>query len=130
MKNSKYVRNPNINIESNISDNGFEITDSKARLIYRDFISIRKHLTCFTSCISFFTSTLICLLTSDFKDIFEIENSHYIIKGFFVAICCASAIASIIAFVIIFIKRKRFNEDSFILELHKTGNTKIKKEDK
>lgn len=121
MHRSKYTKKAPVNVEWNISDNGFTITDSKARIIYRDFVSVRRCVTLFFSSLSFFTTIGIALLTSDFKNSFGLESS--VIKAIFIVFEIISALSSLgfgIA-CLVYLCMNRFKEEAFIKALHKYG---------
>ena len=105
-------------IEKNLSENGVMISDSKSRLIYRDFIKNDRYFGFFTTSLSIFLSFLIAIFTSNFKDFFKIENTSDIIFAFFVFVCISSGILTIIFFILYLKNRKKCNEEAFINALH------------
>ena len=119
----QFVDLASVQIDSNISETGVQITDSKAKLIYRDFISPKISVTVFSITLSVFCSFLISLLTSSFSDINDWGGSGLIIKGIFCSICALAGIAALVSAIFILKNRKKYTENEFIRALHKSSAT-------
>lgn len=106
----------------NITDTAIRITESKARLVYRNHINkINGELV--LSLFGLFLTFIITVLTSEFNDVFEIENSKYILNAAFVILTIATGIASGIYLVKWIVNRKKYNENSFISALKGNDTT-------
>lgn len=110
---TKGVVNSKLSVCDNITDTAIRITESKARLVYRDHLNGTNGERV-VSVLGLFLTFLVTLLTSDFKDIFEIENSKYVLNAIFVILAIVSGIATIVFFFQWVISRKTNNEDAFI----------------
>ena len=97
----------------NLTDNAIRITESKARLIYRDYFTYSSGERAL-SFFGLFISFLVTLLTSEFKDIFGMENSSNILEAIFIILTISFAAATIISFIKWLKDGKSNNEDSFI----------------
>lgn len=100
----------------NITDTAIRITESKARLVYRDHL-IHASGERVISAFSLFLTFLLTLLTSDFKDILGIENSKYILNAIFVILAIVFGVATIILFIKWIYEKKSKNENAFICAL-------------
>lgn len=110
---TKGVVNSELSMCDNITDTAIRITESKARLVYRDHLkysSGERVVSAFGLFITFLTT----LLTANFNDIAGIENSKYVMNAIFVLLAIASGIATIIFFFQWIQRRKNNNEDAFI----------------
>lgn len=107
------VVNSELSMCDNITDTAIRITESKARLVYRDHL---KHSSGerVVSALGLFITFLTTLLTADFKDIAGIENSKYVMNALFVLLAIASGIATIVFLAQWLQRRKNNNEDAFI----------------
>lgn len=100
----------------NITDTAIRITESKARLVYRDHLkysSGERALSAFGLFIAFLTT----LLTADFKDILGLENSKYVLNAVFILLAISSGIATIVFLILWLCRKKNNNEESFIIAL-------------
>lgn len=107
------VVNSEMSMCDNITDTAIRITESKARLVYRDHLEHSSGERA-VSAFGFFLTFVVTLLTAEFKDIPNCENSKYVLNAIFIllAICCG--IATIVFFFQWLSQRKENNEDSFI----------------
>lgn len=116
-----YFKNDKCEVESKTFETGFEISDSKAKLIYRNFVEKRTSSTFLSIFASLFASFLITLFTAEFKNIFGIEGSSYMIFGIFVFLCACFGVGTIISVLFVIRNHKKFNENAFIKSLHSDG---------
>lgn len=97
----------------NITDTAIRITESKARLVYRNHLK-----TCsgerVISAFGLFVTFLTTLLTASFNDVFGFENSRYVLTAIFIIMAIGSGIATIVFLFQWLIGRKNNNENSFI----------------
>ena len=107
------VVNSELSMCDNITDTAIRITESKARLVYRDHL---KHSSGerVVSAFGLFIAFLTTLLTSNFNDIAGIENSKYVMNALYVLLAIVSGIATIVFFFQWIQRRKNNNEDTFI----------------
>lgn len=117
-ENHSYTKITQIKVESNTTERAVEITDSKVRLIYRDYVSNKIGTTLFSTSFAVFLSTLTTLLTSEFKGSSKIEGFSYVIKGIFLSVCVISAVLTLIGLVLFIRSKIKFNEDAFVDALH------------
>ena len=110
---TKGIVNNKMSMCDNITDTAIRITESKARLVYRDYLkhsSGERVISAFGLFISFLTA----LLTSSFEDIAGVANSKYVFEAVFVILAIASGIASVVFLIKWINGLKSNNEDSFI----------------
>ena len=115
---SSYKNVVTYEVKTNVSDNIVVTTDSKAKIIYRDFLARRIGFGTFFSFLGLFVSTLITVLTSTFNEVPNMPNSSFVMKGVFVCLCAVFGIISLISLIISIIGFKKYNEKSFIRALH------------
>lgn len=97
----------------NIADTAIRITESKARLVYRDYLK-RCSGERVISSLSLFITVLVTLLTTSFNDALGIENSKYTLQAFFVFLAITLGIATVVFFIKWRGDKKQNNEDAFI----------------
>lgn len=113
---TKNVIKNNMPVCNNITETAITISESKARLIYRDHINkVNGELV--LTLFGLFLTFLITVLTSDFNDVFEIENSKYFLSTSFILLTIVTGIATVIYFFKWKVNRKKYTENSFITAL-------------
>lgn len=109
-------------VHDNTSEEYIAINESKARLIYKDFIQKGNYSTLFFTFLSLFLTCLIACFTANFKDVLGIENAGIIIFLIFILMTISFFITTII-FLWLWIKnRKKYNEEEFIIRLKNSDN--------
>lgn len=106
----------NMSVCDNLSETAIQVTESKARLAYRNHIKVcsgERVLSFLGLSIAFF----IAVLTSSFKDIFGIKNSSYVLCACFWIAAIGFAIATMVAFIIWLKNFRNCDEDAFITAL-------------
>lgn len=102
-----------MSVYDNLTETAIRITESKARLIYKNYFN-RCSGERVVSLFGLFITFLVTLLTSDFKDILEIEGSSNTLNAIFIILTIVFAVATIINFFSWMKDRKCNNENSFI----------------
>lgn len=118
-KDSVSMKKADVLVDSCLTDGGFETTDSKAIIIYRDFISKRIGTGLFTTSLGLFLSTLATLTTSTFNDLGWLDPST--LRALFLIVCIISGIATIVGFIWMIIGFVKYNEKAFIKRCHSSG---------
>ena len=118
------IRTVTYNCDSNISDSAVEIIDSKARLIYRDFIGRRVVVSSiFFTCLGLFISCISALSTaSSFNSILGINGA--VVEALFIIVAVGSGLCGLISLVFWIISLVKYGENRFIKELHNKGETR------
>lgn len=115
---NSYKKTIDVKVDSNLTEEGVEITDSRAKLIYRDFVAKRFGTGLFSTSLGIFVSLLATLLTSNFKEIQGIPSFPYIMNGVFICLCVISGLLTIVGLVLMIIGFCKYNEKAFIKALH------------
>ena len=118
------IRTVTYNCDSNLSDSAVEIIDSKARLIYRDFIGNRVVTSSvFFTCVGLFISCMSALTTAtSFNPVFGLDGS--VIKALFIVVAVISGLCGLVSLGFWIRSIIKYGENRFIKELHNKGETK------
>ncbi|MCR4661080.1 MAG: hypothetical protein K5765_03640 [Clostridia bacterium] len=111
-------------VQNVITEDVFSLTDSQARIIYRDFLAKRIGFGAFFSFLGLFISTLITLLTTTFKPNSYIPNLPDIMKGFFICLCFLFGVAALLSLTFAIIGAIKHNEKKFINVLKEYSQNK------
>lgn len=115
---NNYSQQTTVRFDSNLSKDGFQISDDKALLIFKEFSSKRKCASWTGTLFGIFFTSLVTLLTANFKDVFNIPYSSYTVFGVFLALCIISGLSFIVTLVFYIYSLSKYNDNNFISACH------------
>ena len=111
-------------VYNNTLEDIIQINDSKARLIYRDYIEKRSGKGLFFTYLGLFLTCFLAALTSSFNDFLGIPNSRYVLYVIFWLGTVSFFILTVFSLFVWLKNRKKYNEDNFIAFLKDDRNKK------
>lgn len=113
---SPSVLNRDLEVYDNTTEAAIQINESKARLIYSRHAN-NPTGSLIWSLFSTFITCFIAASTASFNDILGIKGSANILCALFIFGAVASGLITLVFFIKWLIRRKKYNEDTFIAEL-------------